>query len=136
MAKESVATRLDPDTNRALEDFAEKHDIGKTEASRRLIRDGLSRDGYDIAAMSTSQTPLERLSGYRLVLVGISLLVLGIALLLLVGATVLGTGAVYVATGALSLGVLSLYLNLVANLALIDDLSGAVFGSSEVDIDD
>lgn len=133
MAKESVATRLDPDTNRALEDFAEKHDIGKTEASRRLIRDGLSRDGYDIAAMSTSQTPLERISGVRLVLLGISLLVLGIALLL--AATVLGTGAVYVATGVISLGVISLYLNLVANLALIDDLSGAVFGS-EVDIDD
>jgi len=134
MAKESVATRLDPDTNEALEDFADEHGFGKTEASRRFIRDGLSREGYDIVARDVSPTPLERLAGYRMIFVSISLLVAGI--LLLLSATVLGMGAIYAAGAMLALGALSLYLVLVANLALVDDISETVLGSSEVSSDE
>jgi len=46
MPKKTLTTRLDPDTKEEVEAYAEKYDIGQTEASRRLIRAGLdTQDG-------------------------------------------------------------------------------------------
>lgn len=126
MAKESVATRLDPDTNDALEDFADEHDIGKTEASRRLIRSGLSREGYQIAATdSGGGTPLDRLSKR---LIGLATMLLAIGAIGLVLAPAPQTALFYGVAGVLCLGVLSLYLSLIALLAVTDSLSESVTG--------
>ena len=38
---ETVGTRLTPQTKRQFEDYREQNELGKTEAARRLIRDGL-----------------------------------------------------------------------------------------------
>jgi hypothetical protein len=50
MAKEPLTTRLDADTKRQVENYADEHDIGQTEAARRLIRAGLAEEGYPVAA--------------------------------------------------------------------------------------
>ena len=38
---ETVGTRLTPQTKRQFEEYREANELGKTEAARRLIRDGL-----------------------------------------------------------------------------------------------
>ena len=38
---ETVGTRLTPQTKRQFEEYRETNELGKTEAARRLIRDGL-----------------------------------------------------------------------------------------------
>lgn len=134
--KPQVQARVEDSQKQAIDDYAERNDLSSSEALRQLIDKGAAAEGYraDGVLPDDGPSPFERLAGRRLVWLGIVQLLLGI--LLLASATVLGTVAVYVATGAISLGVISLYLNLVANLALIDNLSVAVLGANEADIDD
>ncbi len=47
MARERIQTRDDPDVKEAVEEYAEEKDITEAEAVRRLIRTGLTVEGYD-----------------------------------------------------------------------------------------
>jgi len=103
MAKEPLTTRLDADTKQEVENYADEHEIGQTEASRRLIRAGLAAEGHPVAtADGGKKGPLERLASVRTLLASAALLALSI--LPMVGAYVAATtGADMAAFGLLGL---------------------------------
>jgi len=72
MAKEPLTTRLDADTKREVEHYADEHEIGQTEAARRLIRTGLAEEGHPVAAADGSgkHNLLETLASGRTMLAG------------------------------------------------------------------
>jgi hypothetical protein len=136
MAKEPLTTRLDADVKREVEDYADDHDIGQTEASRRLIRAGLAAEGRSVATTDGGgMGPFERLAAPRTVLVGAVLLTL--ALLPFAGAgQAAATGAGIAAFGLLGLSMILMGLGLttfwaatLANLALARPLRALVFPS-------
>lgn len=49
MARKQLQARFDPDVVDAVEDYADDHDISRSEAMRRMLRSGLSSNGYEIA---------------------------------------------------------------------------------------
>jgi hypothetical protein len=58
MGKERLSLRVDPETKGAINEYAEERDVSKSEAGRRMIRAGLSQNGYQIAeadGMGTGQ---------------------------------------------------------------------------------
>ena len=50
MGKERLPLRVDPETKDALTEYAEERDVSNSEAGRRMLRAGLSQNGYNIAA--------------------------------------------------------------------------------------
>jgi hypothetical protein len=50
MAKQTLSTRLEPDTKSTVEEYADEREISQTVAARRLIRAGLDEKGYQIEA--------------------------------------------------------------------------------------
>jgi len=50
MGKERLSLRVDPETKDAISEYADERDVSKSEAGRRMIRAGLSQNGYNIAA--------------------------------------------------------------------------------------
>ena len=58
MGKERLPLRVDPETKDALSEYADERDVSNSEAGRRMLRAGLSQNGYNIAAadgMGTGQ---------------------------------------------------------------------------------
>jgi hypothetical protein len=86
MAKEPLTTRLDADTKQQVEEYANEHDIGQTEAARRLIRAGLAEEGYPVAATDGgAKTLLERLAAPSTVMLGSVFLLVSAGLMALAG---------------------------------------------------
>lgn len=66
MGKTRVQTRVEPDTQQQINEYAEERDIGDAEAVRRLIRSGLANEGYPVtAADGGTRTFLEQLAAPR-----------------------------------------------------------------------
>jgi hypothetical protein len=58
MGKERLPLRVDPETKDALGEYADERDVSNSEAGRRMLRAGLSQNGYEIATadgMGTGQ---------------------------------------------------------------------------------
>jgi hypothetical protein len=51
---ETVGTRLTPQTKRQFEGYREENELGKTEAARRLIRDGLDDTDETLDTIQTA----------------------------------------------------------------------------------
>jgi len=51
MARERVQTRCDPATVEQIDDFADEHDLSKSEAVRRVVRSGLRSHDYEVAVV-------------------------------------------------------------------------------------
>jgi len=59
--KPRLQTRAENDTANAVEAYADEHDIGESEAVRRLIRAGLIEQGYaDEIGVATRRGTLEQ----------------------------------------------------------------------------
>lgn len=59
--KPRLQTRAENDTANAVEAYADEHDIGESEAVRRLIRAGLIENGYaDEIGVATRRGTLEQ----------------------------------------------------------------------------
>jgi len=86
MAKEPITTRLDTDTKTEVDNYADDHDIGQTEATRRLIRAGLAAEGHPVATADGGAEPgmVERLATWRTTTLGA--LLLGVAITAMLGA--------------------------------------------------
>lgn len=50
MGKERLPLRVDPETKDALVEYADERDVSNSEAGRRMLRAGLTQNGYNIAA--------------------------------------------------------------------------------------
>lgn len=48
MGKERLPLRVDPETKDALSEYADERDVSNSEAGRRMLRAGLSQNGYQI----------------------------------------------------------------------------------------
>ncbi len=137
MAKEPITTRLDADTKTEVENYADEHEIGQTEATRRLIRAGLASEGHPVATTDGGQDgPLERLAAPRTVLIGTVLF--GLAVLPILGAQQAATaGAINVALGLvvvtnilMMLGITVIAVAALAQLALARPLRALVTGTA------
>lgn len=59
--KPRLQTRAENDTAEAVGDYADEHDIGESEAVRRLIRTGLTEQGYaDEIGVASDRGTLEQ----------------------------------------------------------------------------
>jgi len=138
MAKEPITTRLDADTKQQVENYADEHDIGQTEAARRLIRAGLAEEGYPVAATDGgAKTLLERIAAPSTVMLG--------SVFLLVSAGLMGLAGVLASNGTFAGAFVTLGLSTVlmllavgtiitatlAQLALAQPLRGLVFNVEE-----
>lgn len=64
MPRELVQARCDEDITDALKHYAEDRGISKSEAVRRMVRQGLARNGYEITAadgIGTSDEDIEEI---------------------------------------------------------------------------
>lgn len=59
---ETVGTRLTPQTKRQFDQYREENELGKTEAARRLIRDGL--DDTDETLVTLQKTTIVAAGAY------------------------------------------------------------------------
>mgnify|MGYP002760377823 CR=1 FL=1 len=55
MGKEPVNIRCSPDTIETVEQYADENDLGKSEAYRRVIREGVMLHGYDLDVPEAEQ---------------------------------------------------------------------------------
>jgi hypothetical protein len=105
MAKEPITTRLDADTKQEVENYAEDHGIGQTEAARRLIRSGLADEGYPVAAAdgggTNTETFLERLASERVMNLGALLIAVALGTFIVAPSPPLAIGLLAVCVGAL-----------------------------------
>jgi hypothetical protein len=133
MGKSRVQTRVDPDTEASITEYAEEREIGNSEAVRRLIRTGLAAEGYPVAtADGGPQTPLERLASRWTVGLGGLILMVG-GFLLIPAATLAAGGSPAPAFALMGLGGIlmgagvSLILTAaVAQVALAEPLRGLI----------
>jgi len=131
MAKEPITTRLDTDTKTEVDNYADDHDIGQTEATRRLIRAGLAAEGHPVATADggAEPGPLERLATQRTTTLGV--LLFGLSIIPLLAATTAGTTttallAVGVALIPMGLGAATIWTAALAQLALARPLRALV----------
>jgi hypothetical protein len=138
MGTDPITTRLNTDTKQQMERYAEDREIGQTEAMRRLVRQSLAAEGYDVASSPTTNTEtlLDRLSSHRIVTSGIMMLVvmaLGVGqatLYLEASRETLGYLTIAVSAFAGLSGTVMLIVALLAQLALAEPLSELVFGAT------
>jgi hypothetical protein len=120
MAKEPLTTRLDADTKREVENYADEHEIGQTEAARRLIRAGLAEEGHPVTAADGSgkHSLLETLASGRTMLAGA----------LIYGLTVLPMflAAQFAEAGNLNAAALLLLLTIGLTVAAVIIMSGVL----------
>ncbi len=57
MGKEHANTRVEQDTKAAIERYADDRDLNQSEATRRLIRSGLSTEGYGVMEAEKTNAP-------------------------------------------------------------------------------
>lgn len=138
MAKEPITTRLDADTKREVENYADKHEIGQTEAARRLIRVGLANEGHPVTASDGGTKPLlERVASPRTVLGGVLLMVLSLAAMIpagelaQAGAYTPALGLLLVATVAAVMAAIVIWASALAQLALARPLRALILPRSE-----
>jgi len=48
MARDRIQTRVSDDTSEAVQKYADENNLSEAEAVRRLVRDSLTRRGYDL----------------------------------------------------------------------------------------
>lgn len=139
MAKEPLTTRLDADTKREVENYAEEHEIGQTEASRRLIRAGLAAEGHPVATTDGGEAgPLERIASTKTVVIGTVLFGLSILPILgageaaTAGADTLAFGLLGLTTVLMILATATIWAAALAQLALARPLRGLLGFSQEV----
>jgi hypothetical protein len=125
MGKSRVQTRVEPDTQEQIQAYQDEKDIGQAEALRRLIKTGLATEGHPVDESDSGGTPLDRLSKR---LIGLATMLLTIGAIGLVLTPAPQTALFYGVAGVLCLGVLSLYLSLIALLAVTDSLTESVTG--------
>ena len=64
MPRKQLQARFDPDVVESVEDYADDHDVSRSEAMRRMLRAGLSDNGYEIAVADGVGTgQLDELAG-------------------------------------------------------------------------
>lgn len=65
MPRKQLQARFDPDVVEAVEAYADDHDISRSEAMRRMLRGGLSAQGYEIATPDGGTTTADALDELR-----------------------------------------------------------------------
>jgi hypothetical protein len=118
--------RVEPATKSAIEDYAERHDLSQSEATRKLIQDGLAREGY---RTDGTQSPLARLASRATVLFGTVLLALAMAALGIASTGTLGPLSAGVGVVLLLTGTLTIWTAVLAQIALAQPLRGLLFQS-------
>lgn len=136
MGKSRVQTRVEPDTQEKIDEYAEERNVGDAEALRRLIRTGLAAEGHPVTA-ADGGTPLERIASPNTIF--LSMLGVMVTALCYISAWYLAnTGDAMLAVGVLGLGAFTLVMSAaisvaaaLAQLALARPLRGLVGLSTE-----
>jgi hypothetical protein len=138
MAKKRANTRVEPDTNEAIEKYREDFDLGESEALRRLIRAGLASEGYSLAGdsgnvRSIEDSTLERLARTAVFLPSLLSAIIGV-LLGTLGFITYAIGDVYLGGATIAFGLLLIVgggliavSSLVAQIMLARPVRGLIF---------
>lgn len=62
MPRKQLQARFDPDVVDAVEQYGDEHDVSRSEAMRRMLRAGLSQNGYEVAVADGMGTATDDLT--------------------------------------------------------------------------
>jgi hypothetical protein len=120
MAKELLQARFPATDAKAVEEYAEDHDISRSDAIRRLVRLGLDAEDGEEEEDSPTKGFLERLASAKIALSSAVYLITGMLILLFAPPV---AAWAYIGVILITLGIVTIYLSALANLALARPLT-------------